>query len=91
MAVPANPPSPTFNLSGVYLRNILDFTITLQACFDGKLNTYTRPDDKTGIATSGSVYILERRSSGTAGTLRWTDDKKWSQSRSVHNSLLYRE
>ncbi|KAM7212797.1 hypothetical protein V8F06_011832 [Rhypophila decipiens] len=91
MAVPANPPSPTFNLSGVYLRNILDFTITLQACFDGKLNTYTRPKDKTGIATSGSVYILERRSSGTAGRVRWTDDKSWSQSRSVHNSLLYRE
>ncbi|KAM7183290.1 Gti1/Pac2 family domain containing protein, partial [Rhypophila sp. PSN 637] len=83
-------PLPTITLSGVYLRNILDFILILQACLDRKLPFIKHRPKGEGIATSGSVYVYETQSSRIT---RWTDDKtlKWSPSRVLNSSLVYRE
>lgn len=76
-----------------FVSSTRDAAHILEGCLCGELNFITqRPLEKKrkreGLIQSGSIFCFEEKE---AGIKRWTDGLKWSPSRGLGNSFLYRE
>lgn len=63
----------------------------IEACLRGSLPFVCRrpiPSERASLAQSGHIFIFEENASGIK---RWTDGKRWTPSRALDNSLVYRE
>ncbi|KAJ7189515.1 Gti1/Pac2 family-domain-containing protein [Mycena pura] len=86
------PPTANITHPALHIRDVNDVLVILEAVRRGilPLITFRLSESERGQLRSGNIFVWQESAHG-GGLVRWTDGRKWSQSKVCAECLFYEE